>query len=609
MYSLRRRAWPALLLAVLFLFPLAVSPVTAQTLDPVDDITAQLMIAIVQRNFDTLSSLIGEQFTLALWQSEGVSLTRDEAVAQLETSYFTPQADIAFNTTEDLHELLGQDPAALLGPDVQVLRTLYVKGLGSGNDEAILFIAAEPGGDLHWRGMLVAPGGFRNYTPPATAPATPVVLPADEEAITALRTVALRSGPGEQFGQVGFLAVGRVLPVLGISADARWWNVACPAGVAGACWAPNDSAQTRPAALATATPLPTSTARPANTPRPTNTLLPPSTSGRPQRIQFAPNATSATVQGRVEPFGRNQYVLRAMAGQTMYVELQSAGGYANFAISGVSDGQPYKRLENEARSYSFPLPRSQDYLITVGTADVGVTYTLFVSVTGSTRPTATPSPTLPQRVNFTPGATSVSLQGSLAAGGQNQYLLRAVAGQTMYVELEAPPSGVSFAITGVSDGQPYKRLAVASRTFQFVLPMTQDYLIAVASDGLATSYSLFVSITGSTRPTATPEAVRPVRVNFAPGATSASLQGSLAPNGQSQYLLRALAGQTMHVELEAPPSGVNFAITGVSDGQPYKRLAVASRSFEFVLPTTQDYLITVAGDGPATSYSLFVSIY
>lgn len=429
MVNLWRRAWPALLLVALMMWSPAGPPVAAQTLDPADDLMAQLMIAIVQRNFDTLSSLIDEPFILALWQSEVPSLTRGEVVAELETVYFGLDADIVFNTSQDLRDLLGQDPALLLGPDVQVERTLYIKGLGSGADEAILLIAAEPGGAPRWRGMLVAPGGFRDYTPPtSTATATATLAPT---------------------------------------------NTPPP----------------------TSTPQPTSTPPPTSTPRPISTSLPPpSSASRPQRIQFAPNATSATIQGQVEPFDRNQYVLRAMAGQTMYVDLRSGGGRANFAISGVSDGQPYKRLENEARSFSFTLPRSQDYLITVGAADVGAAYTLFVSITGSTRPANTPLPVRPVRVNFAPGATSASLQGFLAPGGQNQYLLRAQAGQTMYVELEAPPSGVNFAISGVSDGQPYKRLAVASRSFSFVLPITQDYLITVAGDGAATSYSLFVSI-------------------------------------------------------------------------------------------------------------------
>ena len=61
------------------------------------------------------------------------------------------------------------------------------------------------------------------------------------------------------------------------------------------------------------------------------------------------------------------YLLRALAGQTMRIELISADASANFAVTGVSDGQPLKRLENSDTVWSGTLPGTQDYLLQVAT--------------------------------------------------------------------------------------------------------------------------------------------------------------------------------------------------------------------------------------------------
>lgn len=85
----------------------------------------------------------------------------------------------------------------------------------------------------------------------------------------------------------------------------------------------------------------------------------------PQRIQFAPGAISATVDGQLTPQQRNAYLFRSQAGQMVIIEIHSTDGRANFMLNGVEDGQPYKRLEDEQRLWSARLPLTQDYLLTV----------------------------------------------------------------------------------------------------------------------------------------------------------------------------------------------------------------------------------------------------
>jgi LysM repeat protein len=109
-------------------------------------------------------------------------------------------------------------------------------------------------------------------------------------------------------------------------------------------------------------------------------LVPVPSSPPPTRIQFESGAISATVTGTVEFPIRDEYLVRALAGQQMTVTLSSPGDVANFAVQGVDDGQPYKRLENEDRTWSSLLPLTQDYLLSVAVPAGSSAYTLEVTI-------------------------------------------------------------------------------------------------------------------------------------------------------------------------------------------------------------------------------------
>ncbi len=103
-------------------------------------------------------------------------------------------------------------------------------------------------------------------------------------------------------------------------------------------------------------------------------------------------------------------------------------------------------------------------------------------------------------------------------------------------------------------------------------------------------------------------AAGPERINFASGGTTASRQGRVTFGGQREYVLRALAGQEMTVAIVSPRNIANFAVTGLTDGQPYKRLVNEDRFFTFTLPATQDYQISVATPGDPVEYVLSVAV-
>lgn len=108
------------------------------------------------------------------------------------------------------------------------------------------------------------------------------------------------------------------------------------------------------------------------TPQPTATPV-------PTRITFARGAISGTANGTVTAPTRQEFVLRALKGQSMTVEIISKDNKANFAVIG-PDGQPLKRLENEDRKWTGALNADGDYRISVAVANGSISYSLVVTI-------------------------------------------------------------------------------------------------------------------------------------------------------------------------------------------------------------------------------------
>lgn len=106
---------------------------------------------------------------------------------------------------------------------------------------------------------------------------------------------------------------------------------------------------------------------------------------QPIRIQFEPGATSAKVEGKLAPQEIKHYVLRAMAGQEMTVNLSAttASGAAGGAILAIwgADGTVLISDHAEATTWKGPLPSTQDYYIAViCTPQESASYTLEVVI-------------------------------------------------------------------------------------------------------------------------------------------------------------------------------------------------------------------------------------
>lgn len=238
----------------------------------------------------------------------------------------------------------------------------------------------------------------------------------------------------------------------------------------------------------------------------------------------------------------------------------------------------------DAGSYksNWKLRADDGTLIGVGPSNVA----LFATIRVQAAPTAVPPPTnvppVGQAIQFAPGATEAEAQGQLQSNGIAGYTLAAQMGQTMQLTLSSNSASARIAV--LSPGGvpiPPQRGNPEGTYWQGVLPATGTYTLQVLA-GNATpiaNYGLNVTI--------------PVRITFAPGAISAQVQGTTSNNRVVTYLLKASAGQTMNLNLTAPPNSAGITIYGLDDGQPLIRSQSGATSFSGQLPGTQDYVIQV----------------
>jgi hypothetical protein len=132
-------------------------------------------------------------------------------------------------------------------------------------------------------------------------------------------------------------------------------------------------------------------------------------------------------------------------------------------------------------------------------------------------------------------------------------------------------------------------------TWQGTLPAAQDYYIQVIGGAREQEYSLTVSA--------------PSRIEFAPGATSATVSGQTVNGNIISYVVAAQAGQTMDIVLMPEPTLAALTVWGFSDGQPYMRSQMGSTTFNLQLPSTQDYIIDVVPQaGQKVNFTLRVEI-
>lgn len=211
--------------------------------------------------------------------------------------------------------------------------------------------------------------------------------------------------------------------------------------------------------------------------------------------------------------------------------------------------------------------------------------------------------TIPDNTVVMPGAPFVKtwrLQNDGACSWGSNYALVFVSGHQMGARDSMPLPGIvpPGSTVDVSVNLTAPTLAGLYRG-EWKLRNDQGVLFGLGRSRAAALYTQIVI---------EPPSPTPVRVRFPPGAVSVTLHGSVQYLDDDQYVLRALAGQRMTVEIVSANPEANFGVQGLEDGQPLKRLHVAGPRWSDVLPATQDYLVTVAAPDGAADYALIITV-
>jgi hypothetical protein len=197
----------------------------------------------------------------------------------------------------------------------------------------------------------------------------------------------------------------------------------------------------------------------------------------PERITFAPDATSVTLQGSVEGHSYFAYVINLQAGQVLDVSSDLPDTSMGLSIYGVG-GNVIKSGASGA-SFRGKVPMTQDYIIDLLGGPQTASYNLNVVVA--------------QRITFAVGGTSATLTGAIKAHESHFYVVGGAAGQTLSVTF-TPAGGAKMSIYGLDGNVLWSGMGEGTQ-FTGKLPTAQDYYIVFqAGDGPVAQFQLVVTI-------------------------------------------------------------------------------------------------------------------
>jgi hypothetical protein len=110
------------------------------------------------------------------------------------------------------------------------------------------------------------------------------------------------------------------------------------------------------------------------------------------------------------------------------------------------------------------------------------------------------------------------------------------------------------------------------------------------------------------------DASRSERVQFAPGSSSAVVNGTIRGDADVVYLVSARAGQTLRVNMRTANRSTSFGVAAQGADTALFNGSVNGTSFSRQLPTTGDYRITVfltrnaARRNELANYSIMIGV-
>ncbi len=303
-------------------------------------------------------------------------------------------------------------------------------------------------------------------------------------------------------------------------------------------------------------------------------------------IVFAPGTSAMVEQGTLQPGQVLTYSLEAAQTQPMTLIMDAPNNDVTLGVF-EPDGTTLLNPANNSTSWQGTLPLSGLYKIQVTGGATTESYNLTIKIA--------------QVVNFAPGATSITLDGTTTNGYLSSYALDCSAGQTMTASLDVPPSIAFLDIYGVDTGTLLDASAKAS-SWTGVLPQTEDFVIEVIpTNGVVVNFSLTVSVTSiaGTNPGGD--------ITIAPVSTAAVMQGTVQPGQVVTYSLQAVQYQVLIVNIDSPNNDVTLGVIA-PDGSMMFNPANKWLNWQVPLHETGPYTIQVIGGASTENYVLTVKL-
>jgi hypothetical protein len=332
---------------------------------------------------------------------------------------------------------------------------------------------------------------------------------------------------------------------------------------------PTNTVPVAPSATPTSAPI-------SATPQPTVIAIPTTAN-----LIMLPGTTAVVAQGTLQPGEAVTYTLQAKQSQPMILMM---GSQNNDITLGVFAPQGKMLLDPASKRTRWQglLPETGVYAIRV--------------VGGATQEDYTLTAKVAQVVNFAPGATAITLNGTTAKGYVFSYAMSCQALQTMAASLNVPSSRAYIDVFGVSSGSLLSSSEKAN-AWTGVLPQTQTCVIEVIpNNGQVVDYSLKVSLTPGAWNIVMPS-----------GATAVVEQGSVKPGQVVTYTLQAAQSQPMILMLNSQNRDVTLGMV-TPNGSLLIDPANKWTNWQEQLPETGIYTIQVIGGATEEDYTLTAKV-
>ena len=124
-----------------------------------DQAVEQVKTALESQDYAALAALMTDPWTLAIFRSESISLSKDLALQQLKDTYLGP-GRVFVDLSVDARQLLAGQIS--LAPDVT--HVVFSTGWGADrSDDALLLFGVAADGQARWGGMIYISGALRPY--------------------------------------------------------------------------------------------------------------------------------------------------------------------------------------------------------------------------------------------------------------------------------------------------------------------------------------------------------------------------------------------------------------------------------------------------------------